>query len=99
MQHQPSELRRDAAESLERAPGDPRNLALHMLVDESGKMVVQPLLEDGSEHLADHFLERIGLRRRGGNARGDRAELLERAPAGAGNGLVDQWRAEVRPRS
>ena len=59
-------------------PRNPRNLALHMLVDHRGQMLVEPLLEQRAEHLADHVLERIAHGRR---RRGDGLELLERLAA------------------
>ena len=57
-------------------------------------MLVQPLLEDRLEHLADHVLERVDLRRRG-YARGDGRELLECLAAVTDGIFVEQRRSEV----
>ena len=80
--------------TLQRAPGDPRNLALNMLVDHLRQILVEPGLEDGPQHFPDHLFERVDLRG-GGNGRCDRLELLERLPALSGDLFVDQRRAEV----
>ena len=65
-----------------------------MVFDDSRQMLIEPLLEDRLQHLADHLLERIDLRRRG-DARGDGLQLLERVAALPGNLFVDQRRPEI----
>ena len=65
-----------------------------MLVDDARQMVVEPLLEDRPEHLAEHLLERVDRRRRG-HAGGDGRQMLERMTAGFGDPFVDQRRARV----
>ena len=82
--------------SLKRFAGNPRNLALHMFVDHLRQMLVEPLLEDRTKHLADHVLERVDGRRRG-NGRGDSLQFLERLATVAGGVLIGQSNKISRP--
>src|SRR5438067_13608547 len=45
--------------NLQRPARDPRNLPLHMFVDDPGKMLLKPVLEHRPEHFADHLFERV----------------------------------------
>ena len=53
-------LLRGDRDDLDRFPRNAMNLALYMFVHDPRQIVVEPLLEDRTEHLADQFLERIG---------------------------------------
>src|SRR5947209_18134435 len=80
--------------SLKRLARDPGNLALYMVFDDSRQMLIEPLLEDRLQHLADHFLQRVDLRSRG-DAGGDGLQLFERMAALSGDLFVDQRGAKV----
>ena len=72
---------RRACKGLERAPRDPGDFALHMLVDHLRQMLVEPLLEHRPQHLADHVLERIDRGGAAGTSR--RRSAAARAPGGS----------------
>ncbi len=62
-----------------------------MLVDDGGQMLVEPLLEDRAKHFADHFLERIDLRRRGRGG-GHAGQGFQTLAARVGSLLFEQRR-------
>jgi hypothetical protein len=71
------------------------DLALHMLVDDAGQILVEPVLQHRAEHVADHLLERVARSVAAGAEAAASCSAAKAGSAGLRRILADQRRAKI----